>query len=199
MKLVDIMNMSGSDLNKLTTSELKSVYRTLNRNIKARVTRIENAGLTGISPAIRYGRETGVIELTGKTTNMTHQSLRKAISQQRNFLNKKTSTVTGSKKYFKQLTKKPFKKEMANANVFDWDAYFKVYENMKREFASFMASNALSSDQIFDKITQVWNEHQGFKNWKEWDQEAYRQLFKDLYGYDPNDVDKMIDDIMGNI
>jgi hypothetical protein len=206
MKLVDIMNMSGSDLNKLTKSELQSVYRTLNKNIKSRVERLKNTGLNNISPAIRYGQETGAIDMSMKPSKMTHKQLRKAITTQRNFINKKTSTVTGTKKYYRLITGKSWsskqkrRKDGSIVRDIDVDKFFKVYENMKREFASEMASGLLTSEQIMNEIRQVWYQRPaGFDDWKEWDEISYRNLYKKLYGYDPNDVDKIIDDIMGDI
>lgn len=99
-----ILNFSTKQLSKMTDEELRKVTIIANSAANKRIKRAEKAGLT--SGVIEGAKEYGKFSVKGVTDRA---SLEAQFFRVRNFLSKKTSTVSGikssQKKMFKNLAK----------------------------------------------------------------------------------------------
>lgn len=104
MSVKQIMAMSTKQLSKLSDKDLKKLTVMMNSAANKRIARAEKAGLT--SGVIEGAKEYGKFSVKGTTDRA---SIEAQFFRVRNFLSKKTSTVSGikqsQKKMFKNLAK----------------------------------------------------------------------------------------------
>lgn len=93
------MNMTAQEVAKMTEKEMRSAVRSMQKVVGSRMSRLGE--LDHRSPAARWMRKHGGISTAGKDLNQLRAEFRAA----RNFLQAKTSTVTGYKSMMSQFTK----------------------------------------------------------------------------------------------
>lgn len=102
MTIQDVMNMDANTLNRLNEKELRQVVSRLVSASNKRLRRLEKTGNTSSPSYVNVKRTDGDFSTRGKNINQ----LRAEYVRARNFLNSKTSTVTGYKKFNKEFKKK---------------------------------------------------------------------------------------------
>lgn len=93
------MDMSALEVSKMTEKEMRAAVRSMQKVVGARMSRL--SAMETASPAARWMREHGGISTAGKNLNQLRAEFRAA----RNFLQAKTSTVTGYKNMMGEFSK----------------------------------------------------------------------------------------------
>lgn len=93
------MDMTAQEVSKMTEKEMRAAVRSMQKVVGARMSRLEKGDYQ--SQAARYMAERGGISTKGKDLNQ----LRAEFKQARNFLQARTSTVTGVKKVMAEYAK----------------------------------------------------------------------------------------------
>lgn len=121
----DIMDISIDDFNKLSEKDLRDLTKRLSSAANKRIKRMEQAG--DLSPAYdRIQESGGKISVKDKTFNQ----LRHEFGRARNFLQSKTSSLSGWKKT-KQTVIKAFKDMGVDIPEQSYDGVFRTYEKLK--------------------------------------------------------------------
>lgn len=103
LSIQDILDMSWSDINKLSLEEMKQLSMRLNSAANKRLKRVEASGESQWSPAVKAVEESGgKFSVKGLTTKAQVKS---ELQRAGSFLSAKTSTVSGTKKHKKTIEK----------------------------------------------------------------------------------------------
>lgn len=99
MRIDDILNMDIDKLSRMNRRELAKVVSQLSSSANKRLRRLEQQGLTD-SYAYNKAQTVGDFSVKGKNTNQ----LRKEFARVRDFINSKTSSVKGYKKFLGEVS-----------------------------------------------------------------------------------------------
>lgn len=103
MNYKDYLKLTSTDIAKMTEGELRAIISDLNDVANKRVKRLSESGLAIASPEIQILRESGKKKFSIGRNVKDKRALKEAYSQVRNFLQAKTSTLTGTRKFTKGL------------------------------------------------------------------------------------------------
>lgn len=124
MTTKEILNLSSAEISKLKKPQLRKAVQILSSAANKRLKRLEQKGVS--TPATRYANKTGRFSTKGKNINQ----LRAEFIRVKNFMESKTSTLTGYKKFKKEVQNKLINKgiKISSENI---DNVFKIYEKIK--------------------------------------------------------------------
>lgn len=173
----EIKAQSWKDIQQLSKRELKEQINTLNAVANKRIKRLQDRDL--LSPATRE------LEKFSLQKSYTKQGLQKQLSQLTNFLDMKTSTITGAKEYTK------FTNKLAeNMNLTeDPNARSKVWEIIERYRETHPHIVQTGSKETYEKIANIVGQY-GVVDPTEIEQIRQRETeFTDDFELFPEDVD----------
>lgn len=165
MKIKDILDMSNEEFNKLSYQELQPIVRTMVRVANSRMTRLKNLGI--FSPATEDKSKFKMP--TGQNLNMLRAEYRKASD----FLNSKTSTVSGARHFEKLVTehlntmRKGGLTQLNYAEMDDeqrsklWQLYNAIYEISPHKF------NNMDSGQRLELASKYYRRNVDYNELKE--------------------------------
>lgn len=139
----EIRSQSWKDIQQLSKKELKEQINTLNAVANKRIKRLQDRDL--LSPATRE------LEKFSLQQSDTKQGLQKQLSQLTNFLDMKTSTITGAKEYTKFTDK--LAKDMNLTE--DPEARSKVWEIIERYRETHPHIVQTGSKETYEKIANI--------------------------------------------
>ena len=124
MTTKELLNLSSFEISKMKKTELRKVVQTLASTANKRLKRL---GAKGIStPSSRQALQTGKFSTKNKNINQ----LRAEYIRAKKFLQSKTSTITGFKKFQKEV-KANLAQKGINISTDNLNDVFKVYEKLK--------------------------------------------------------------------
>lgn len=125
MKVNDIINLDVEELLKMNKDDLTSAIKSAHKIAAGRITRMEKSGNKSVP--IKNLKEHGNFEYEGMNTNQ----LRGELTRAKNFLNTKTSTITGLKKVKRDLFKCVGGELTQSQEDILWETYNKMVETNK--------------------------------------------------------------------
>lgn len=192
LSVQDILKIPAQDINKMNRKDLSTIASRLVSAANKRIRRLEKSADGTMSPSyISYKRNRGgkPFSVKGKDVN----ALRNEVKQMKNFLNQKTSTVTGWKKV-KKATEKRIGGSMTpeQSNKF-WDVYHRLEETEGGLIHIIQDSNRiqqlLHQEVIDDPDGDIYNKMMNNLD------ELYESLFDDINpDWDVDDVFAIDDD-----
>lgn len=124
MTTQELLNLSGVEISKLKKPELRKIVQILASASNKRLKRLHQKGIS--TPASRYVDKNGKFSTKGKNINQ----LRAEYIRAKNFLQSKTSTITGYKRFKKEVQKNLTEKGI-NISSDNLEQMFKIYEKLK--------------------------------------------------------------------
>lgn len=124
MTTKELLNLSSSEISKMKKTELRKVVQTLASTANKRLKRLATKGIS--TPSSRQVLQVGKISTKNKNINQ----LRAEYIRAKNFLQAKTSTITGFKKFQKEVKANLVQKGI-NISTENLDDVFKIYEKLK--------------------------------------------------------------------
>lgn len=153
LKISDIVSMDWEQLNKLSTSDLKSLTNRLVSASNKRIRRLEKTERGKSSFAYQSVEERGrKFSTRGKNVNQLKQEFKLA----KQFLGYKTSTVKGWKEYrtkVEQRTGYATEGESVNWSERTWSKYWKVYRRFEETHGGTYKKG--DSDRIQQMLTEI--------------------------------------------
>lgn len=144
----DILNMPFSELQKMSTSDLRKAVTAVNSTANKRLARLEKAGFTK-SYAYQNAMKEGKFSTKGKTRrNDVYRELARA----RQFLTMKTSGVRGARKAQKFATEQNGGHLTEEQNKTFWDIYRKIEEQNNSEIIKQYYGSNNAQDDILKMI-----------------------------------------------
>lgn len=185
----DYLNLNAADIAKLSDAELRGIVAKLNDTANKRLSRLDKSGFGFASPSYRYRAENFDninFSIPDKPTKGStkekiegyRSELKNAYAEARNFLNNKTSNISGTLTYSKQFDdvytdvigaplndpnhldkrfKEPTLKESVKNKIKDfWDKYHQWREILeeKNPDAAKVGTNISSVDYFIDEVYQ---------------------------------------------
>ena len=134
LSIQDIMSMDWNYLNQLSSKEMKQLTSRLVSAANKRIRRLQKTELGNIAPSLQGVKQRGrAFSVKGKNTNQVRNEFKMA----RNFLNMKTSTVSG----WKDLLKRTYRrvKDTTGYDPSTWDLesqqkFWKVYKKFEEMY-----------------------------------------------------------------
>lgn len=166
------LTITPDELVKLTEAELRAIAKPLIDASNKRIIRLKEKGILWKSEAFMGLEETGLIsEKTGKITmprSMTRNQILNRLVSARNFINYKTSSVTGVEKMEKEMEERglpEFPNEYQEKKF--WKAYREALGNHSRtDLMKKMGAN--DSVQLISKMkTEVFDKGKKNISWRE--------------------------------
>lgn len=153
----ELLNMSSGDISGLTRSQLAQVVSRIASAANKRLRGLERAGI--VSPAYKRVMESGgKISTRGKNLNQ----LRAEFLRAKQFMDAKTSSVTGYKKVIENTAKKLRDAGVTNANASNVEDLLKIYDrltqldpNAKGRGLKYKLLNAISDQMYIDPNARV--------------------------------------------
>ena len=124
MTTQELLNLSGVEISKLKKSELRKIVQILASTSNKRLKRLHQKGIS--TPASRYVDKNGKFYTKGKNINQ----LRAEYIRAKNFLQSKTSTIKGYKRFKKEVQKNLAEKGI-NISSDNLESIFNIYEKLK--------------------------------------------------------------------
>lgn len=189
LSIQDIMSMDWNDLNKLSAKEMKQVTSRLVSAANKRVRRLQKTKLGTSSLAYQTVEKRGRnFSVRGKNVNQVRNEFKIA----RNFLNMKTSTVTGWKDYQKDVANRV--KSSTGIDVSKWSVdlqskMWKVYRKFEESYGGTFRKG--DSDRIQKMLVEMLDETETMS-----EKELIKSLedkYTDLY------EDEQMDDILPDV
>lgn len=153
LKISDIVSMDWEQLNKLSSSDLKSLTNRLVSASNKRIRRLEKTERGKSSFAYQSVEERGrKFSTRGKNVNQLKQEFKLA----KQFLGYKTSTVKGWKEYrtkVEQRTGYATEGESVNWSERTWSKYWKVYRRFEETHGGTYKKG--DSDRIQQMLTEI--------------------------------------------
>ena len=153
LKISDIVSMDWEQLNKLSSSDLKSLTNRLVSASNKRIRRLEKTERGKSSFAYQSIEERGrKFSTRGKNVNQLKQEFKLA----KQFLGYKTSTVKGWKEYrtkVEQRTGYATEGESVNWSERTWSKYWKVYRRFEETHGGTYKKG--DSDRIQQMLTEI--------------------------------------------
>lgn len=140
-KTSDLLAMSFQDMSKLTTQDLKKAVAQLGAIANKRATRLSKSDVATSSALVAFEKSGGKVSVAKKTQSQ----LRREFARTQKFLNAKTSTITGAKRYQKETSERLGVK---NWNQDQWKTYWNAYEQIVTNSDSQIALYRLGSDRL---------------------------------------------------
>lgn len=182
LSIDEIMNM---DLSSMGEKDLKTIANRLVSASNKRVRRLESSNIGKESPALMdISKRGGKFSVKGKSFNQ----IRNEVANMRNFLSKKTSSVSGFKKVRKQVEKRIGGK-MTNEQSSDfWSNYRKLEElqgGLFKELDSTTIQRELyqtmyvknSTDTIGDMVERLNNMYNDIYDDEDYDEDEFYDFF----------------------
>lgn len=152
MTTQQLLDLSLRELTKMTDRELKQAVSTLRSTARKRYERLVNSGEVVNSPAAIYLQRGG---LYPTIKGMDTVTLRNEFKRYKHFLGLKTSTVSGTKKYYKDM------KEMLQAttgdDTFNDDEslveFWKLYDSAKNTDVGAV----LNYRQVMNEVAEIYD------------------------------------------
>lgn len=191
LKISDIMNFTWDELNKLSPKELKQVTSRLVSASNKRIRRLEKAKMGEWSPAYsKYQRRGSKFSIRGKDINQVKHEFKLT----KNFLNMKTSTVTGWTSYRMMMNERTGMATFGESQTWSertWAKYWKVFRRFEEMHGGTFKKG--DSDRILQMITEMFATHDKRKSADTF-QQIIEDAYDDLYESEDEDVDEDIDD-----
>lgn len=174
LSIQNIMEMSWDEINQLSAKDLKSVTSRLVSASNKRIKRLASAKTGKSSFAYQTVEERGrKFSVRGKDTN----ALRQEFKLSKNFLNMKTSTVKGWKKYranVEERTGYATSGESLEWSDRTWSKYWKVYRRFEETHGGTFKKG--DSDRIQQMLTEIMQ-----SNDKRRSADTFSQMIEDEY------------------
>ena len=174
LSIQNIMEMSWDEINQLSTKDLKSVTSRLVSASNKRIKRLASTKTGKSSFAYQTVEERGrKFSVRGKDTN----ALRQEFKLSKNFLNMKTSTVKGWKKYranVEERTGYATSGESLEWSDRTWSKYWKVYRRFEETHGGTFKKG--DSDRIQQMLTEIMQ-----SNDKRRSADTFSQMIEDEY------------------
>lgn len=143
--------MNIYDLNKMKFPNLKEAVKKITNRARAKYYRLIKAESVYTSPAITQMEETGgIFSAAGKTRQELLHEAKRAMR----FMEDKTSTPSGAKKFYDSV-KQGFEKagvDMSSATPRDIDNFFKVYQKALDHYPG--VANVNNKYEVFSAISE---------------------------------------------
>lgn len=124
MTTSELLNLSSVEISKLKKPQLRKIVQILASTANKRLKRLHEKVIS--TPASRYANKSGKFSTKGKNINQ----LRAEYIRAKNFLQSKTSTLKGYKKFKKEVQKNLSEKGI-NISSDNLDQIFNIYEKLK--------------------------------------------------------------------
>ncbi len=174
LSIQNIMEMSWDEINQLSAKDLKSVTSRLVSASNKRIKRLASTKTGKSSFAYQTVEERGrKFSVRGKDTN----ALRQEFKLSKNFLNMKTSTVKGWKKYrtnVEERTGYATSGESLEWSDRTWSKYWKVYRRFEETHGGTFKKG--DSDRIQQMLTEIMQ-----SNDKRRSADTFSQMIEDEY------------------
>ena len=174
LSIQNIMDMSWDEINQLSAKDLKSVTSRLVSASNKRIKRLASTKTGKSSFAYQTVEERGrKFSVRGKDTN----ALRQEFKLSKNFLNMKTSTVKGWKKYranVEERTGYATGGESLEWSDRTWSKYWKVYRRFEETHGGTFKKG--DSDRIQQMLTEIMQ-----SNDKRRSADTFSQMIEDEY------------------
>lgn len=174
LTIQDIMNLSWEQINTMGDVELKQITSRLVSASNKRIRRLEKSTRGKSSFAYQTVEDRGrMFSVRGKNTNQVRQEFKLA----KNFLNMKTSTVTGWKKYRKETEDRLVSAtdgESLNWKDGTWKKFWKVYRRFEEVHGGTYKKG--DSDRIQKMLTEIMNSNDKRKS-----ADSFQRMLDDEY------------------
>lgn len=174
LTIQDIMNLSWEQINTMGDVELKQITSRLVSASNKRIRRLEKTTRGKSSFAYQTVEDRGrMFSVRGKTTNQVRQEFKLA----KNFLNMKTSTVSGWKKYRKQTEDRMVGAtggESLKWKDATWKKFWKVYRRFEEVHGGTYKKG--DSDRIQQMLTEIMNSNDKRKS-----ADSFQRMLDDEY------------------
>ena len=124
MTTSELLKLSSVEISKLKKPQLRKIVQTLANTANKRLKRLQQKRIS--TPASRYANKSGKFSTKGKNINQ----LRAEYIRAKNFLQSKTSTIRGYKRFKKDVQKNLAEKGI-NISSDNLEPIFNIYEKMK--------------------------------------------------------------------
>ena len=124
MTTSELLKLSSVEISKLKKPQLRKIVQTLANTANKRLKRLQQKRIS--TPASRYANKSGKFSTKGKNINQ----LRAEYIRAKNFLQSKTSTIRGYKRFKKDVQKNLAEKGI-NISSDNLETIFNIYEKMK--------------------------------------------------------------------
>lgn len=134
MKSKDLLEIKGTEKNKLKTEELKQIVKQLTNVANLRIRRLKEKGYKGIYIPLSYFR---IGTTRGANKTQVRNELQSKLTALQSFLNRKTSTIRGAKEFFKKSNQWTYNLNDEEKKIF-WESYrfYMDKRGMKEIYAS---------------------------------------------------------------
>ena len=174
LTIQDIMNLSWEQLNSMGDVEMKQITSRLVSASNKRIRRLEKTTRGKSSFAYQTVEDRGrMFSVRGKNTNQVRQEFKLA----KNFLNMKTSTVSGWKKYRKATEDRMVGAtggESLNWKDGTWKKFWKVYRRFEEVHGGTYKKG--DSDRIQQMLTEIMNSNDKRKS-----ADSFQSMLDDEY------------------
>lgn len=124
MTTSELLKLSSVEISKLKKPQLRKIVQTLASTANKRLKRLQQKRIS--TPASLYANKSGKFSTKGKNINQ----LRAEYIRAKNFLQSKTSTIIGYKRFKKDVQKNLAEKGI-NISSDNLETIFNIYEKMK--------------------------------------------------------------------
>lgn len=174
LKISDIMDLSWERLNNLTLDEMRQLTGRLVSASNKRIRRLSKTTRGTSAFAYQYIEERGrMFSTRGKDINQ----LRTEFKSAKQFLNMKTSTVKGWKKYRTEMEKRTgyaTYNESSEWSESTWKKYWKVYRRFNEIHGGTFRKG--DSDRIQTMLTEIMNSNDKRKS-----ADSFQKMIEDEY------------------
>lgn len=184
LTIQNIMDLSWEDINALSDVDLKKITSRLVSASNKRIKRLSKAVRGKSSFAYQSVEERGrKFSVRGKDVNQVRQEFKNA----KNFLQMKTSTVTGWNKYRKEMEERTgyaTNGESLNWKDATWKKYWKVYRRFEESHGGTFKKG--DSDRIQKMLTEIMDSNDKRKS-----ADSFQRMIEDEYDkmYESNDYE----------
>lgn len=189
LKVEDILNMDWDSLNRLSNKEIKQLTSRLVSASNKRIRRLEQSATGESSFAYQTVKERGrLFSVKGKNTNQVKQEFKLA----KQFLQYKTSTVTGWNKYRKKMEQRVSGATGGESQEWSgktWNKFWKVYRRFEEEYGGTFKKG--DSERIQQMLHEIFSRED-----KRHSVDYYADILEDKYEemYEEDIEDEDIDD-----
>lgn len=187
LKISDIVSMDWERLNKLSEKDLRSLTNRLVSASNKRIRRLEKTEFGKYSYAYQKVEQRGrMFSTRGKTFNQLKQEF-KLVKQ---FIEYKTSTISGWTKFRKDMEKRVSGAtygESQNWSEDTWKKYWEVYRKAEENHGGSFAKG--DSDKLQKEIYSIFNE-KGTENTTDYFSDIVEKKWEELYQKSQNELNK---------
>ena len=182
LSIQDVMNMSWDEINKLNSKDLKQLTSRLVSASNKRIRALQKADPQkvlfsyALSKAKHMGRQ---FSIRGKDVKQIKQEFR----LMKDFLNMKTSTVTGAKKHtlsMKIRTHAITDSESLNWSSRTWEKYWEVYRRFEENHhGTFKKGDSDRIQQLLTEIMKESDKRRSTHTFQERIEEEYAKIYEE--------------------